>query len=107
MKLKGFLIDLDGVLYIEDRLLPGAVDAMNYLREQGYPLRFLTNTTMRSRFALVEKLRAFGIHAELKEMFEEGRLKPRVTVYPLTGFLEAFRELAQRRARGKVVLEMT
>ena len=69
VKPKGFLIDLDGVLYIEDRLLPGAVDAMNYLREEGYPLRFLTNTTMRSRFALVEKLRAFGIHAELEEMF--------------------------------------
>ncbi len=69
MKLKGFLIDLDGVLYIEDRLLPGAAEAMNYLREQGYPIRFLTNTTMRSRFALVEKLRAFGIRAELEEMF--------------------------------------
>ena len=42
---------------------------MKYLRDHGYPLRFLTNTTMRSRLELVEKLRAFGIHAEREEMF--------------------------------------
>ena len=69
MKLEGLLIDLDGVLYVGDQALPGAVDAMSYLREQGYPLRFLTNTTMRSRFALVQKLRGLGIHAETEEMF--------------------------------------
>ena len=69
MKLEGFLIDLDGVLYVGDQVLPGAVDAMSYLRERGYPLRFLTNTTMSSRFALVQKLRGLGIHAEREEMF--------------------------------------
>jgi len=68
-KLEGLLIDLDGVLYVEDRVLPGAVDAMRVLRQRSYPLRFLTNTTMRSRFALVEKLRGLGIHAEREEVF--------------------------------------
>ena len=55
-KIKGFLIDLDGVLYVEDRVIPGAVETVNWLRQQAYPFRFLTNTTMRSRESLVQKL---------------------------------------------------
>lgn len=67
--IKGFLIDLDGVLYIEDQVIPGAVDTVNWLRHQGYPFRFLTNTTMRSRASLVRKLRKIGIQAEAGDMF--------------------------------------
>ena len=66
---KGFLIDLDGVIYIEDQTLSGAVEAVNWLRQQDYPLRFLTNTTMRSRKSLVGKLAQLGIQAAPKEMF--------------------------------------
>lgn len=65
----GFLIDLDGVLYEDDHVLPGAVDTMRHLRERAYSFRFLTNTTMRSRFALVQKLRELGIEAQPEEMF--------------------------------------
>jgi HAD superfamily hydrolase (TIGR01458 family) len=67
--IKGFLIDLDGVVYIEDQTIPGAVETVNWLRRQGYPIRFLTNTTMRSRKSLVAKLLRFGVHAEPGEMF--------------------------------------
>jgi HAD superfamily hydrolase (TIGR01458 family) len=67
--IKGFLIDLDGVLYTEDQTIPGAVEAVNWLREQGFPLRFLTNTTMRSRNSLVAKLSRFGVQADPAEMF--------------------------------------
>ena len=67
--IKGFLIDLDGVLYIEDQVIPGAVETVNWLRQQGYPFRFLTNTTMRSRDSLVQKLLRLGIQAEAGDMF--------------------------------------
>jgi HAD superfamily hydrolase (TIGR01458 family) len=67
--IKGFLIDLDGVIYIEDQTLPGAVETVNWLRQQGFPFRFLTNTTMHSRDTLVAKLSRFGIQAEAREMF--------------------------------------
>lgn len=67
--IKGFLIDLDGVLYIADRVIPGAVETMSWLRQRGFPLRFLTNTTMRSRASLVSKLRKFGFQAAPDEMF--------------------------------------
>ena len=44
---------------------------------------------------------------ELVAMVEEGSLQPRVTArYPLHRFAEAFAEIGNRRARGKVVLTM-
>jgi len=67
--INGLLIDLDGVLYIEDQAIPGAVESVNWLRRQGFPLRFLTNTTMRSRDSLVAKLSRLGIKVEPREMF--------------------------------------
>jgi HAD superfamily hydrolase (TIGR01458 family) len=66
--IKGFLIDLDGVLYIEDRIIPGAPETIDWLRRKGFPLRFLTNTTMRSRDSLVAHLRGFGIQAAPHEV---------------------------------------
>lgn len=67
--IKGFLIDLDGVLYIEDQCIPGAVETVNWLRQEGFQLRFLTNTTMVSRESLVNKLLRFNIRAKPEEMF--------------------------------------
>jgi NADPH2:quinone reductase len=41
-------------------------------------------------------------------MLNSGRLELLVTeVYPLDDFLDAFRAIDERRARGKVVLSMT
>ena len=70
MKLpQGLLVDLDGVLYVEDAVIPGAVEAMDWLREREYPVRFLTNTTMVARLSLAEKLQGLGIRAEPREVF--------------------------------------
>lgn len=43
---------------------------------------------------------------ELKAMFEDGRLKPRVTSLPLEKFRDAYGLLAGRKVIGKVVLTM-
>ncbi len=58
--LKGILFDLDGVLYVGDTLIPGAVQAVEALRERGYAMRFITNTTTQSAQQLREKMRALG-----------------------------------------------
>jgi len=67
--IKGFLIDLDGVFYIEDQTIPGGAETVSWLRDQNFPIRFLTNTTMYSRASLVAKLSRFGIQADSGEMF--------------------------------------
>ncbi len=67
-RVRGVCLDLDGVLYVEERVVPGAPEAVDGLRAAGLPIRFLTNTTMRSRRALVEKLRAMRIPADESEV---------------------------------------
>ena len=53
---KGFLFDLDGVFYQSGKPLPGAIETLIYLRKNKIPFRFLTNTTIKNRSSLQEKL---------------------------------------------------
>jgi HAD superfamily hydrolase (TIGR01458 family) len=64
----GLLIDLDGVLYVEDDAIPGAVEAVDALRDRGVPLRFVTNTTSRPRAAIVERLARLGFAVTTDEV---------------------------------------
>jgi phospholysine phosphohistidine inorganic pyrophosphate phosphatase len=57
----GLLIDLDGVVYIEESVVPGAPEALDWLKRHGVPHVFVTNTSSRPRSALVEKLGRMGI----------------------------------------------
>ncbi len=59
--MKGVLIDLDGVVYQNDTLIPGADRAIAWLQQQAIPHLFLTNTTSRPKSALLAKLAGFGI----------------------------------------------
>ena len=60
----GILLDLDGVLYNGEEVVPGAAEAVEWIRGHSISHLFLTNTTSRPRAALVEKLGRFGIQAE-------------------------------------------
>ena len=57
----GILFDLDGVFYIGDRIIPGTLETLAWVRAQAIPHLFLTNTTSRPRSALVEKLTHLGL----------------------------------------------
>ncbi|MGI9354723.1 MAG: TIGR01458 family HAD-type hydrolase [Rhizobiaceae bacterium] len=57
----GVLLDLSGVVYVGDTALPGAINAVVRLRKTGLPLRFLTNTTSKSKRAILEDLRGMGL----------------------------------------------
>ena len=67
--IKGVLLDLDGTIFVGDRLVPGAADAVDALRRGGLPLRFGTNTTRMSRAALVGRLQGMGLELEAGEVF--------------------------------------
>lgn len=64
----GFLVDLDGTLYVHDAAVPGAPETVAALRRAGVPFRFVTNTTSRPRAGLVGRLRAYGFAAEPSEI---------------------------------------
>jgi HAD superfamily hydrolase (TIGR01458 family) len=63
------LLDLDGVFYNDTQPIPGGASAVRDLRARGIPFRFVTNTTSKSRAALVEKLARFGIDAHPGDIF--------------------------------------
>lgn len=71
------LLDLDGVVYIGDNPLPGARQGAAALRTAGLPLRFVTNTTTRTRQSLLQKLRRLGLEAHQHEVFTPATLARR------------------------------
>ena len=61
---KLFLFDLDGTLYLGDRLFPGVRELLTCVRARGGQYRFLTNNSSRSVAAYVEKLTRLGVATE-------------------------------------------
>jgi NagD protein len=57
----GFIIDMDGVIYHGNKLLPGVTDFLKWLEESGKKYLFLTNSSERTPKELQEKLKRLGI----------------------------------------------
>lgn len=62
------MLDLDGTLYVGRQPIPGALECLQQVRERGIQLRFLTNTTTKSRGELVAQLRAMGFALDESEL---------------------------------------
>src|ERR1035441_693204 len=57
----GYLIDMDGVIYRENQLIPGAVEFVQALTTGGSPFLFLTNNSAPTPEDLAVRLRHLGI----------------------------------------------
>lgn len=66
---RGYLIDMDGVIYRGSELIPGADRFIALLRQQGIPFLFLTNNSQRTRRDVVTKLKRMGIDVEERHIF--------------------------------------
>jgi NagD protein len=62
MKKTGYLIDMDGVIYRENQLIPGAADFVQALNATGTPFLFLTNNSAPTPEDLTVRLKHLGIH---------------------------------------------
>lgn len=58
---RGFVLDLDGTVYLGDHLLPGAKTAVEAIREAGRPTLFMTNKPLEPSAAYAEKLTLLGL----------------------------------------------
>jgi NagD protein len=58
----GFIIDMDGVIYHGNRLLPGVTEFLSWLESSGKKYLFLTNASERTPKELHEKLLRLGIN---------------------------------------------
>ena len=63
-----YLLDLDGTLYAGEAAIPGAAATLARLRGKGTPFQLVTNTTSRSRRALVERLAGYGLEVSADEI---------------------------------------
>jgi HAD superfamily hydrolase (TIGR01458 family) len=88
----GVLVDLAGVVYQGEALLPGSKEAIERLRARIPRVRYLTNTTRSTRRSLVDRLRRLGLSIEEKEVFsapqaarqllKQRELRPFLLIHP-------------------------
>lgn len=67
--IKGFLIDLDGTIYRGNKLLPGAVEFINALRNSDKKFLIISNNSSMSRKSHKNKLNKFGIEVDEDQIF--------------------------------------
>ncbi len=63
-KKKGFISDMDGVIYHGNTLLPGTKEFVAWLKKEKKQFLFLTNSSERSPLELRKKLQAMGLDIE-------------------------------------------
>ena len=56
-----FLLDMDGTIYLDDRLFAGTIEFLDYVRWVGGRYLFLTNNSSRGVDAYMEKMARLGI----------------------------------------------
>jgi NagD protein len=61
---KGYICDMDGVIYHGDRLLPGVKEFVNWLYQQDKKFLFLTNASGKSPKELQQKLWRMGLEVD-------------------------------------------
>ena len=64
LKKKGFIIDMDGVIYHGNRLLPGAKEFLEWLKSNNKSYLFLTNSSQNTPKELQQKLFRLGLDVD-------------------------------------------
>ncbi|RUM90856.1 MAG: TIGR01458 family HAD-type hydrolase [Thiomicrospira sp.] len=67
--IKAVFLDLSGVLYIGTKALPGAVETVHHLKQQGFILRFVTNTASQPSEMILQQLTRLGFDVNETELF--------------------------------------
>ena len=66
-------MDLDGTLYVGGEVVAGAREAVGSLKDSGFAVRYVTNTTRKPRGWVCERLLSMGFEVEEAEIFTPAR----------------------------------
>ena len=66
---KLFLLDMDGTFYLDDTLLPGALEFLALCRATGRQFAFLTNNSSKSKADYLAKLTRLGADVTEHDIF--------------------------------------
>jgi arabinose operon protein AraL len=67
-RIDGFVFDLDGTVYLGEQALPGAVECIAHLRQQGKAVVFISNKPLTPGRVYAEKLTRLGIPTSADEV---------------------------------------
>lgn len=71
-KIKTFLLDMDGTIYLGNKLIEGAKDFLINLKDKGYNYIFLSNNSSKDKESYINKLNKLGIEAVEEDVFSSG-----------------------------------
>ena len=66
---KLWLLDMDGTIYLENRIFDGTLDLLETIRERGGRYVFITNNSSQSVTDYLNKVRGMGIRAVEEDFF--------------------------------------
>ncbi|WP_232699467.1 HAD-IIA family hydrolase [Brevibacillus daliensis] len=75
--MKGFIFDLDGTVYLGDRLIDGAREAIQTLRDRGDKVVFLSNKPIATRESYAHKLTKMGIPTKVEDVLNSSLIVAR------------------------------
>ena len=86
---KGFICDMDGVIYFGDKLIPGVTEFVNWLYKEDKKFLFLTNASARTPRELRHRLQRMGLDVDESHFYTSAlatakflsRQKPGSTAY--------------------------
>ena len=67
-----FVLDMDGTIYLGDKILPGAIDFVKNAREKGKKVVFFTNNASKNPNDYVQKLERMGFGATRNDVVTAG-----------------------------------
>lgn len=70
--IKCYMLDMDGTFYLGEKLLPGALEFMDYLKTHGLDYLFLTNNSSKHAELYAAKIRRLGYDVPVEKIFTSG-----------------------------------
>lgn len=110
MGIKAILLDLDGVLYVGDEIIPNAPQALQRLKQTGLQLAGVTNTTTQPKSAILNKLHALELTFPDQMLFTPAALavqrigKRRAALFVRDALKEDFASIEEDEARPDFVV---
>lgn len=68
MRPTGFMLDMDGTIYMGGNVIPGALEFIDVLNEKKIPYVFLTNNSSSSRGRYYDKLKRMGFDVKMENI---------------------------------------
>lgn len=108
---KCFILDMDGTIYLGDKLIEGTKEFLELLEKQNKKYLFVTNNSSKSAKDYVDKLNRLGIYAKKENILTSGeatciylnRYNPGAKVYVVgtEGLLKEFRDYGFNVTNGR------